>query len=223
MKQSFRWVLRPSNAFMDGIVRSLEPCRGWLRPNHITWFRAVLTLPILFLVGRDAIVPLIVLFVIAGVCDDLDGRLARAWSMVSARGAFLDQLTDKLLMVPLLTYLVWWKHANEELYPLLGILCAIEIGLTSVRIYTFARLRRHGIEPLSTSVSANVFGQYKYFAEFVAVFGYIVLGGFKPHEYPQISVLVRVSADCALVAATGLAIFSLRGRITRVASPVTRT
>jgi cardiolipin synthase len=76
------------------------PLRGpWTLPNFITLARLA-ALPF-FLVsiadGRFDIALLI--FVVAGLSDGVDGFLARRLGMKSALGAYLDPIADKLLLI----------------------------------------------------------------------------------------------------------------------------
>ena len=71
----------------------------WTLPNFITLLRLA-ALPF-FLVsiadGRFDIALLI--FVVAGLSDGIDGFLARRFDMKSALGAYLDPIADKLLLI----------------------------------------------------------------------------------------------------------------------------
>ncbi|MBI3078033.1 MAG: CDP-alcohol phosphatidyltransferase family protein [Deltaproteobacteria bacterium] len=68
-------------------------------PNALTFLR-ILLIPVIasLLIYRDYTLAL-VLFVIAGVSDALDGILARALGKKTKLGGFLDPLADKLLTV----------------------------------------------------------------------------------------------------------------------------
>ena len=68
-------------------------------PNLITGLRFVLVIPISFYIyqGNDFIA--LVLFVIAGLSDGLDGYLARKFDWFSEFGQFADPLADKCLIV----------------------------------------------------------------------------------------------------------------------------
>jgi cardiolipin synthase len=76
------------------------PLKGpWTLPNLITLLRLA-ALPF-FLVsiadGRFTIA--LVIFVVAGISDGVDGYLARNFGMKSALGAYLDPIADKLLLI----------------------------------------------------------------------------------------------------------------------------
>lgn len=60
--------------------------------------RIVLVAPILYLIAKDAYSTALLLFMVAGVSDVLDGLLARRFDWQSRIGALLDPLADKLLI-----------------------------------------------------------------------------------------------------------------------------
>ncbi len=68
-------------------------------PNIISFFRILLTIPVIWaLLERDFQLAL-VLFFIAGVSDGLDGFLAKHFHWQSRLGGLLDPLADKALLV----------------------------------------------------------------------------------------------------------------------------
>ena len=68
-------------------------------PNGICVVRLLLTGPIVWLLATGAYEAGLVLFMIAGFSDGLDGFLARRFNWRTEVGAFLDPLADKVLMV----------------------------------------------------------------------------------------------------------------------------
>jgi len=71
----------------------------WTIPNFITLLRLAVLPAFIYAIIVSRPVIALVLFVIAGISDGLDGYLARALNMKSALGAVLDPLADKLLMM----------------------------------------------------------------------------------------------------------------------------
>lgn len=68
-------------------------------PNIISFFRILLTIPVIWaLLERDFLLALI-LFFVAGVSDGLDGFLAKHYHWQSRLGGLLDPLADKALLV----------------------------------------------------------------------------------------------------------------------------
>ena len=67
-------------------------------PNTLSLLRLFLVTPFLIAVIYDLYLLALILFVLAGISDFLDGFLARRLQQKSRLGAFLDPLGDKLLM-----------------------------------------------------------------------------------------------------------------------------
>ncbi len=67
--------------------------------DALTLFRAVAVVPIVWAIAADQHVIALGLFVLAAASDAVDGMLARRAGNISARGALLDPLADKVLVV----------------------------------------------------------------------------------------------------------------------------
>ncbi|HEY6202525.1 MAG TPA: CDP-alcohol phosphatidyltransferase family protein [Candidatus Limnocylindria bacterium] len=65
----------------------------------LTGFRAVAVVPIVWAIAADEHVLALGLFVLAAASDAVDGLLARRSGNTSARGALLDPLADKVLVI----------------------------------------------------------------------------------------------------------------------------
>lgn len=83
-------------------------------PNALTVTRLLLVGPILWCLAQGWAVAALLLFVLAGVSDALDGYLARRLNARTALGAVLDPLADKALVsgvfvaLAVLGDLPWW-------------------------------------------------------------------------------------------------------------------
>jgi cardiolipin synthase (CMP-forming) len=136
-------------------------------PILLTWLRIVL-IPLmigiyyvpeawLFGVGRDVAAMLV--FIIAGLTDWLDGYLARRWNETSAFGAFLDPVADKLVVAAALIMLV-------QLGRLDAILAAIIIG----REITISALREWMAQiGAHKSMAVSMVGKIKTVAQMVSI------------------------------------------------------
>ena len=136
-------------------------------PILLTWLRIVL-IPLmigiyyvpeawLFGVGRDVAAMLV--FIVAGLTDWLDGYLARRWNETSAFGAFLDPVADKLVVAAALIMLV-------QLGRLDAILAAIIIG----REITISALREWMAQiGAHKSVAVSMVGKIKTVAQMVSI------------------------------------------------------
>ena len=76
-------------------------------PNLICVARILLTLPILYYLINLEFRIALVLIMIAGFSDGLDGYLARHYGWTSRIGGLLDPLADKLLFVCVFAALTW--------------------------------------------------------------------------------------------------------------------
>ncbi|HNW77517.1 MAG TPA: CDP-alcohol phosphatidyltransferase family protein [Candidatus Competibacteraceae bacterium] len=76
-------------------------------PNLITGLRILLVAPFLWLLLREQYGAALILFVIAGVSDALDGFLAKSCGWTSELGGILDPIADKLLLMGAMLALGW--------------------------------------------------------------------------------------------------------------------
>ena len=83
-------------------------------PNLISGVRVLLIVPIVWYLLQHLYVEALILFVIAGLSDWLDGYLARKYHWGSHLGGWLDPLADKAMQVSvyvtltLLGLIPWW-------------------------------------------------------------------------------------------------------------------
>lgn len=68
-------------------------------PNLISILRIILVVPIVYFLSKGDYLDALVLFVIAGVSDALDGFLAKRFGWTSRLGSLLDPLADKFLLI----------------------------------------------------------------------------------------------------------------------------
>jgi cardiolipin synthase len=68
-------------------------------PNVISVLRLFLVPPVVYLVWIDQVAWALVLFVLAGVSDGVDGFLAKRYGWSSRLGGILDPMADKALLV----------------------------------------------------------------------------------------------------------------------------
>lgn len=107
----------------------------WNLPTLLTWTR-VLAIPLLVGVFYLPVPPFTqnllatALFVAAAITDWLDGWLARRWGQVSAFGAFLDPVADKLMVAAALILLVALGRAHAYLAI---IIIGREIAISALR------------------------------------------------------------------------------------------
>lgn len=91
-------------------------------PNVISVFRILLVAPVVIFILDQRFVEALLLFVVAGVSDGIDGYLARRFQWQSRLGSVLDPLADKLLLVSSFIALGW-----------LGLMPVWMVGLVIIR------------------------------------------------------------------------------------------
>jgi cardiolipin synthase (CMP-forming) len=124
-------------------------------PNIITIARILLAPFIIWLIISGEMLAAFVVFLVAGISDGVDGYLAKRWAQITALGAHLDPLADKLLLVSIYVALGLGGHlapwlvilvVSRDLLILGGLMLAWVMG------------RPMAIKPLAIS-KVNTFGQ----------------------------------------------------------------
>jgi cardiolipin synthase len=79
-------------------------------PNIITIVRLAMVPLLILLLTQQDYQSALILFVIAGLSDGLDGFIARRFHFESHLGGILDPLADKMLMLSMYVSLTWLGH-----------------------------------------------------------------------------------------------------------------
>jgi CDP-diacylglycerol---glycerol-3-phosphate 3-phosphatidyltransferase len=133
-------------------------------PNILTLFRIAL-IPILvitfFLPFKGANLVAAVMFAIGAITDWLDGWIARRFGQMSAFGAFLDPVADKLTVTVTLFLLV---QADPSMF--MAVVCAVIVG----REITISALREWmAVIGERSKVSVATLGKFKTILQMVAI------------------------------------------------------
>lgn len=104
--------LYPQDYLTRAIVLPFIP--EFVRPNHITIFRMLLTPAVLWLLWNEWYTWAVPLFIFTALTDVVDGGLARVRSQITPWGILFDPLADKLL-VGSVTLLVALKYYHPWL------------------------------------------------------------------------------------------------------------
>src|SRR3954447_4428412 len=131
----------------------------WLRIILIPVFVSVYYLPDAWLSPPAKNWVAMSIFAFAAITDWADGYLARRWGEVSAFGAFLDPVADKLMVAAALIVLVWLDRAESYLAM---IIIGREIAISALREW-MARLGR------GKSVAVAFVGKVKTVAQMTAI------------------------------------------------------
>jgi CDP-diacylglycerol--glycerol-3-phosphate 3-phosphatidyltransferase len=109
--------------------------------NALTLFRAVASIPVLILLRADQPAIALTIFAAAALSDALDGVLARRAGTAGPRGALLDPLADKVLVVIALAGL----SSTGLLAPVYAELVALREGaVAALRVVAYRRDREIG-------------------------------------------------------------------------------
>lgn len=122
--------------------------------NLITIARIILIIPVLLLVTDEKSTfnwIALILFVIAGLTDHLDGYIARKMDMESSLGALLDLLADKLLVILTISYLISYTTHKFLIIPSMIIIFR-EIIISSFRQFL---TEQEGLNPIQVSFIAK--------------------------------------------------------------------
>ena len=144
--------------------------RIWTVPNQITFLRLGFLPIFLILIAYERYPWALLVLVVSGLSDGIDGLLARSLNQRSALGAYLDPIADKLLLsssfiiLAFKNQLAWWLTILVLSRDVLILMVAIVILLVS------------GYRPFPPSI----YGKLTTAAEIVLVF-LVVLGA----AYPQ--------------------------------------
>src|SRR5580658_5529341 len=112
-------------------------------PNVITWMALVLNLwaAILFAAGRFAAAGGMML--LAGLCDLLDGPVARRQNRVSLFGGFLDSILDRYAdLILFLGLLVYYASVNRFMYAVLA-----GAAMSGAVMVSYAKARAESLVP----------------------------------------------------------------------------
>ena len=108
-----------------------------LRPNHltVTGLGVSLLAATAFCTGRTRAAG--ALLILAGLCDFLDGSLARASGQVSAFGAFLDSVIDRysdlVVLLGIVVLFAQMPHARGAIVAMAGLIGSMMVSYTKAR------------------------------------------------------------------------------------------
>lgn len=128
---------------LDRLAALLAPTG--IPPNVITWSALFLNLwaGILFAAGRFAAAG--GMMILAGLCDLLDGPVARRQNRVSIFGGFLDSILDRYAdLILFLGLLVYYTRVNRFLYAVL-----VGTAMAGAVMVSYAKARAESLAPKS--------------------------------------------------------------------------
>jgi cardiolipin synthase len=155
---------------------NLPTALTWMRIVMIPLFVGVYYFPSTWLALPQQNLVATVIFIVAAITDLLDGYFARKLNQVSAFGAFLDPVADKLMVAAALIVLVDLNRLN-------AVIAVIIIG----REITISALREWMAHlGAARSVAVSLIGKIKTVAQMVAIpmlLYHDAIGAFRPHQW----------------------------------------
>ncbi|MBP3653394.1 MAG: CDP-diacylglycerol--glycerol-3-phosphate 3-phosphatidyltransferase [Clostridia bacterium] len=175
--------------------------KNWMNlPNLLTSIR-ILLVPVLlaafFGSPKDRQLPSLIIFLVAGLTDCIDGYIARKFNQITSLGKILDPIADKLLTTSTLLCLAWLKAIN---WVALGVIVVKEMYMA----WGAAKCLRRKI-----TIQADIYGKVATLLFYPAVIlcwpwhGNLVLGSIG-------RVLIYISLVCSVVAAVHYTIDSVK-------------
>jgi len=115
--------------------------RSRLKPNTLTWLGLVVSLAAAYTIATDHLIVAGILVLLSGLCDILDGALARATNQSTRFGAILDSTFDRVADAVLLLGVAYlYLKSGNELNTVLAFLALMGSFLTS-----YVRARAEGL------------------------------------------------------------------------------
>ena len=123
---------------LDPVVRALV--RIGVRPDHLTvlGFGLSLAAALAFALGRFRLAASIAVF--SGICDILDGQIARRMNASSTFGAFFDSTLDRVAEAAMLVGIAWFYMSN-----------LVDMAMNPERVLSNLQ---HGLEPVTWAIIA---------------------------------------------------------------------
>src|SRR5712671_3147956 len=166
--------------------------RIWTVPNQITFLRLGFLPLFLILMSYERYRWALLVLVVAGLSDGIDGLLARRLNQRSALGAYLDPIADKLLLsssfliLAFKKQLAWWLTIIVLSRDVLILIVAVVILLVS------------GYRPFPPSILGKMTTFFQIILVFTVVLGaaypYALLGSIKQILIYLVAALATVSA-----------------------------
>jgi CDP-diacylglycerol--glycerol-3-phosphate 3-phosphatidyltransferase len=87
--------------------------RAGVRPDHLTVLGILMATAAAVAIGNGALRGGLILLILTGIPDALDGAVAKASGTASARGAFFDSVADRLTDALLLGGVAWYLASTQ--------------------------------------------------------------------------------------------------------------
>lgn len=136
----------------------------WVRPNHLTFFRFLLTPVVLVLLQRDLRGWALGVFIAAACTDFIDGAMARTRDQITQLGTYIDPVADKLLIASVLA----WVGYQYLVVQIILVFIVLELVLSAIGIGFMLRK--------GTARGANTLGKIKMVVQSIAILVFLISG-----------------------------------------------
>jgi len=113
--------------------------------SYVTLLRIILIIPILYFTEASEEYLAVILFIIAGLTDYIDGFIARKTNTETSLGAFFDLLADKLLVCLVLVWCAFISASIVIIVPALVIISR-ELIISSMRQFLVEKIGKNPIK-----------------------------------------------------------------------------
>ena len=131
-------------------------------PNILSSLRLISLIPIIILFQLEFFISSTIFFFAVSFTDYFDGYLARKYSTESDFGAFLDLIADKILVLSVLIWFVYF-FSNIYLTVLVALIVIREVIVTSLRYYLISK------NSDLDSIKVNQLGKLKTVFQFISI------------------------------------------------------
>jgi phosphatidylglycerophosphate synthase len=114
----------------------IKPLPKWITPNHLSFLRLMLALPIIVLTSSHFYKTAGIIFLVAAVLDAMDGSMARLRNQKTDIGELLDPTADKAVNFMVLIGFLFSVKTNTYLGLILAILI-IDTCLFGIALFKF--------------------------------------------------------------------------------------
>lgn len=162
-------------------------------PNIITIVRFLLAPLIAFLIVEQRFEKALLVLLLAGMSDGLDGLIARQWECTSSLGAIIDPIADKMLMI--LAYGALW---GADIIPTVVMICVVGRDILMLVVSLWIYSRSHDLPIHVTRMSKiNTFCQIAYAITVLALQSTFITGHPPSWFLWGISLTVSLTTICS--------------------------
>lgn len=160
-------------------------------PNIISFFRLLLIPLFAITYFKECYLWAIIIVVVSGISDVVDGFIARKFNMVSDLGKVLDPIADKLTQAVILLCLV---INNLSILPMFAVLFVKEL----ITLFAAVYLLSNGTKP----ISSKWFGKLSTVVIFIAMF-YTLIVDYCNAPIIPLYFLIAISIVCMIISIVG--------------------